>query len=121
VNPSFETPQQHQLMDLFRHRRPTRSPSSVRPPSPHKLAMPAQQGVRTNEERLPVRAARNPAGRREEYPVSLVQARTRDLAAKNRKFVSKHDDLEFLELARAHSQRVGFENSVREVVEAVAG
>src|SRR6266542_1579749 len=96
---------QHQLMDLFRHRRPTRSPSSVRPPSPYKLAMPAQQRVGTNEERLPVRAGQNPAGRREEHPVSLVQARTGDLAAKNRKFVSKHHDLELLELARAYSQR----------------
>jgi hypothetical protein len=40
-----------------------------------------------------------------EHPVSLVQARTGDLAAKNSKLVSKHYDLELLELARAQPQR----------------
>jgi hypothetical protein len=43
--------------------------------------------------------------RGKEHPVSLVQARTRDLAAKNRKLVSERHDLELLELARARPQR----------------
>jgi hypothetical protein len=92
-------------MGLFRHRRPTRSPSSVRPSSPYQLAMPAQQRLRTNEERLLALAAQESARRGKEHPVSLVQARMGDLAAKNRQLVSKHHDLELLELARAHSQR----------------
>jgi hypothetical protein len=33
----------------------------------------------------------------------LVQARAGDLAAKNRKLVSKHHDLEFLELTRTQT------------------
>jgi hypothetical protein len=43
--------------------------------------------------------------RGKEHPVSLVQPRTGDLAAKNRQLVSKHHDLELLELARAQPQR----------------
>jgi hypothetical protein len=47
---------QHQLPDLLADRGSTRAPSRIRPPSPHKLAMPTQQGVRTDEER-PARSA----------------------------------------------------------------
>jgi hypothetical protein len=67
--------------------------------------MPAEQGVRTNEKRLPARAAQNPAGRRKENAVACFQLWTGDLAAKNRQLVSKHHDLQLLELARAQPQR----------------
>src|SRR6266540_4092298 len=72
---------QHQLVSLFRYRRPTRSASSVGPPSPYKLAMPAQQRVRTDEERPLALGVQESAGRGKEHSVCLVQARTRDLAA----------------------------------------
>ena len=42
---------QHQLTNLLRDRRPARPPPRVRPPFPHKLAMPTKQRVRANEER----------------------------------------------------------------------
>lgn len=67
--------------------------------------MPAQQRVRTDEERLLALALQESAGRGKEHSVSLVQARTGDLAAKNRKLVSKHHDLELLEVARTQPQR----------------
>jgi len=89
--------------DFLRDRWSARSPPGVGPPPPHKLAMPAEQGVRANEERLPARSAEKPAGRRQKHPVGLAQARTGDLAAKNRKLVSKHHDLEFLELTRTQT------------------
>jgi hypothetical protein len=45
---------QHQRTDLLRDRGSTRSPSRIRPPSSHKLAMPTQQAVRrTKNDRLP--------------------------------------------------------------------
>jgi hypothetical protein len=44
---------QHQRNDIIRDRWSARPPSSVRPPFPHKLAMPAEQRVRANEERRP--------------------------------------------------------------------
>ena len=43
----------HEFTDLLRDRGSTRSPSRTRPPFPHKLAMPTQQGVRADEERPP--------------------------------------------------------------------
>ncbi len=62
--------------------------------------MPTQQRVRADEER-PALSAQQLAGRRKEDAVTLIQPRTRDLAAKNREFVAEHHDLELLELARA--------------------
>src|SRR4051794_29024724 len=41
----------HELTDLLGDRWATRSSSRIRPPSPHKLAMPTEQRVRTDEER----------------------------------------------------------------------
>ncbi len=95
----------HQLTDLLRDRGPTRWPSGVGPPFPYKLAMPAKQRVRANEERRPARPAKQPAGRSQEHPVSLLQPWTSDLAAKNPELVAQHHDLELLELTRAQTQR----------------
>jgi hypothetical protein len=67
--------------------------------------MPAEQCVRADEERRSARSAKQAAGRGKEDAVTLVQPRPRDLSAKNREFVSQHDNLEFLELARAQPQR----------------
>jgi hypothetical protein len=66
--------------------------------------MPTQQRVRAHEER-PALSAQQLAGRSKEDAVTLIQPRTRDLAAKNREFVAEHHDLELLELARAQTQR----------------
>ncbi len=95
---------QYQLTNLPGDREPTRAPTSVRPPSPHKLAMPTQQRVRTNEERS-ARPAQHLTGRSKSYAVTLAQPRTSGLAAKNRELVSEHHDLELFELARAQPQR----------------
>ena len=45
------------------------------------------------------------ARRSQEDTVTLVQPRPGELAAKNREFVSQHDNLELLELGRAQPQR----------------
>jgi hypothetical protein len=45
------------------------------------------------------------AGRSKEDAVTLIQPRPRDLAPKNREFVSQYDNLKLLELARAQPQR----------------
>lgn len=95
---------QHQLTDLFRDCGSTRSPPRIRPPSSHKLEMPAQQGVRANEER-PARSAQELAGRSKEDAVTLIQPRTSDLAAKHSQFVAEHHNLELLELPRPRTQR----------------
>jgi len=107
----------HQRTNLVGDRRPTRSPSGVRPSFPHKLAMPAKQRVRTNEERGPARPAQQPAGCSQEHPVSLVQPRTSDPAAENGEFVAWHNDLELLELARAQSQRRNRQHTSKQQVQ----
>jgi hypothetical protein len=47
----------------------------------------------------------NPAGGSEEDPVGVAKTRPADLAAKDRKLVSEHDDLELLELTRTETQQ----------------
>ena len=56
--------------------------------------MPMQQGVWTDEERWP--SSEEPARCGEEHTIGILQARTNDLAAKNRELVSEHDDLDSL-------------------------
>jgi hypothetical protein len=96
---------QNQLAGLRRHRRPTRPLSGIRPPSANKLAMPAKQRLRANEEGRTARTAQQPAGRRQKHSVTPIQPRPSHLAAKNRELVAQHHDLEFLELARAETER----------------
>src|SRR6266542_1289809 len=107
----------HQRTNLLGDRGPTRSPSSVRPPFPHKLAMPAKQRIRANEERWPARPAQQLAGCRQEHPISLVQPRTNDLAAKNGEFVAQHHDLELLVLPRAQPQRRNRQHASKQQVQ----
>ena len=96
---------QHQLTKLLRDRRPARPPPGVRPPFPHKLAMPTQQRVRANEERRPARPAQQPASRGQEHPIRLLQPRPCDLPAQNGQLVPEYDDLKLLELTRTQPQR----------------
>src|SRR6266542_1618795 len=49
----------HQHADLVRNPWPPGSPPGIGPPPPHKLAMPAQQGLRTDEKRLPAGPAQS--------------------------------------------------------------
>jgi len=66
--------------------------------------MPTQQCVRADEERLPAACSpQKPAGRSQEETVGVLQTRTGDLAAKNRKLMAKHNDLELLELTRTQT------------------
>jgi len=67
--------------------------------------MPTQQRFRANKERPPARFPQDPAGRSKEDTVGVLETRTSDLAAKNRKLVSEHDDLELLEFTRPQTQR----------------
>ncbi|MCA1681288.1 MAG: hypothetical protein LC777_21260, partial [Actinobacteria bacterium] len=67
--------------------------------------MPAQQGLRTNHERLPTGPTQKTAGRGKKDAISLLKTRTGDLATKNRQLVSKHHDLKLLELTRTRTQR----------------
>jgi hypothetical protein len=77
----------HQCTNLLGDRGPTRSPSAIRPPFPHKLAMPAKQRVRTNEERLPASHAQQLAGCSGRPDLSRLAADERP-AAKNGEFVA---------------------------------
>ena len=79
--------------------------------------MPAQQRVRTNEERRPAPSAQQPAGRSQEHPVPVVQLRTSDLAAKNGELVAQHYDLELLELPRAQPQRRYRQSTLKQQVQ----
>ncbi len=67
--------------------------------------MPAQQCVRADKERRSTRSAEQSVSRSQEDAVALVQPWPLALAAKDREFVSEHDNLELLELARAQPQR----------------
>jgi hypothetical protein len=88
----------------------------VGPPPPNKLAMPTQQRVRADEQRLPTRSPKKLAGRSKKDTVGLRQTRTSDLAAKNRKLVPKHNDLKLLELARTHTQRSHHERTPKQQI-----
>ncbi len=105
---------QNQLAQLVCHRRPTRPPPSIGPASSNKLAMPMQQGVWTHEERWP--SSEEPAGCSEKHTIGILQTRANDLAAKNRELVSKHDDLELLELTRTETQRRHRERTPKEQI-----
>jgi hypothetical protein len=91
-------------VDVLGDSGPAGTTSGVRPPSPNKPAMPAQYGVRANEQRLPGSATQKAARRSEEDTVGVLQPRTGDLTAKNRELVSQHHDLELLELTRTETQ-----------------
>ncbi len=73
-----------------------------------------QQGVWTDEERWP--SSEEPARCGEKDALGILQARTNDLAAKNRELVSEHDDLELLELMRAEAQRRHRERTPKEQI-----
>jgi hypothetical protein len=66
--------------------------------------MPTQQRVQADEERAAL-SAKQLTGRSKKDAATLIQPRTRDLAAKNREFVAEHHELELLEFARAQTQR----------------
>src|SRR5713101_8216349 len=74
----------HQHADLVRDPWPPGSPPGIGPPPPYKLAMPAQQGLRTDEKRLPAGPAQKPAGRGKTDPIGLLKPRTGDLATTKR-------------------------------------
>ena len=105
---------QNKLAQLVSHRRPTRPPPSIGPASPNKLAMPMHQGVWTHEERRP--SSEEPAGCSQKHPIGVLQTRANDLATKNRELVSKHDDLELLELTRTETQRRHRERTPKEQI-----
>lgn len=73
---------QHELTNLLRYRGSAWPPPRIRPSLPHKLAMPIEQRVRTDEERA-CPAAKQLACRSKEDAVRLMQPWTRDLAAKH--------------------------------------
>src|SRR5207244_11517159 len=57
------------------------------------------------KERLLADATQKSIGRSEEDTIGVLQTRAGDLSAKNRKLMSEHDDLEFLEITRTQTQR----------------
>jgi hypothetical protein len=63
---------QNELADALRDRGPAETALGVGPPSPNELAMPTQQGVRTDEERLPARSPKKPAGRSQKDTVGVL-------------------------------------------------
>src|SRR5262249_56192960 len=63
---------QYQLPDLARNRGSARPASGVRPPFPHKCAMPTKQRVRANEERRPTRPPYAPPRPPHQPPAALL-------------------------------------------------
>jgi len=74
-------------------------------------------GVRRDEERVPALARNAPARSGKERPISPPKRRPRDLAPKDREFVTKHDDLELLELPGAAGKRDKLKQSLQSDVE----
>jgi len=105
---------QNKLAHLVPHRGPTRAAPGVSPASPNKLAMPMQQGVWADKKRRP--SLEEPARCSQKHTIGILQTRTNDLAAKNPELVSKHNDLELLELARTETQRRYRERSPKEQI-----
>jgi hypothetical protein len=95
---------QHQVADLLGDRRSTGS-SGIRPPSAYELAIASPAvcpgGRKTTIGSLGRAVGWPPPGRHGH----ARPAAAGDLAAKNREFVSQHDNFELLELARARPQR----------------
>jgi hypothetical protein len=58
--------------------------------------MPSQQRLRPYKECVPAAPRQHPAQRREQQSVVRLETRLADLAAQNRKFVAKHENLQFL-------------------------
>jgi hypothetical protein len=79
--------------------------------------MPAQQRVRRDDERAPALARNAPARSGEERPIGPPKRRPRDLAPQDREFVTKHDDLELLELLGAAGKRDELQQSLQSDVE----
>src|SRR5712692_9268606 len=96
---------QHEFAAELRDRGPAGTAAGVGPPSPDEPAMPTQQRFRANKERPPAGFPQDPAGRSQEDTVGVPETRTSDLATKNRKLESEHDDLELLEFTRPQTQR----------------
>ena len=106
-----------ELTGLSADRRSPGLPCRIGPASRDKLAMPAQERVRRDEERAPALARNAPARRGEERPIGPPKYRPRDLTPKDRKFAAKHDDLELLELLGAARKRDKLKQSLQSDVE----
>ena len=76
----------------------------ARPALGDQAPMPSQQRRRRDDEGTPTRARQESAGGAEKQAVNGADRRTSRLSAKNRDFVSQHDDLEFLQLPRPNAQ-----------------
>ena len=61
----------------------------------HELAVPAEEGLRSDQEGIPRLSPEQPAGRRKECLVGCTVDRTLHLPAEDSDLVSEHDVLEF--------------------------
>jgi hypothetical protein len=96
---------QDKLSDLATYRGSTRASPWIRPAPGHHLAVPTQNGVRRDDERIPARSRKEPACGSQEGSISGAKCGSSHLAAKDRKLVAENHDLEFLELLRAAAQQ----------------
>ena len=108
---------QDELTGLSADRRSPGLPCRIGPASRDKLAMPADERVRRDEERVPALARNAPARSGEERPIGPPKCRPRDLTPKDREFVAKHDDRELLELLGAARKRDKLKQSLQSDVE----
>jgi len=88
---------QHELTSLGRDRRAARAAARECPPSPHELAVPAQQGLRRDEQTMAARRREQPAHRGEEGAVTRSQPWALDLAAQDIELMAQHDQLDVLD------------------------
>ena len=109
----------HDQSDHVRiERRSARSAPLVGPAAPDHPAMPAQQRLRPNSERLrPACTRENAAERSEQRPIARLVARTGRLSAQDAELVAQHEDLDLLALTRATEQDQQLEDPAKRQIQ----
>ena len=96
---------QDQLAHLLIERRPAGPPMRVRPTAREHPAVPAQQRLRSDEERLPSATRQHPAERRQHQPVGGGELRPPRLPPQDRQVMPQDEDLELLRAVAARAAR----------------
>jgi hypothetical protein len=113
----FAREAEDELAGLSADRRSPGLACRIGPASRDELAVPAQDRARGDEERAPAPARNAPARSGEERPIGPPECRPRALAPEDRELVTKHDDLELLELLGAAGKRDKLMQSLQSDVE----
>src|SRR5262245_66201471 len=111
----FSREPQHQVSNLTPQRRTT-GRTRARPSLGDQAPMPAPQRRWRDDERSPTGARQESAGGAEQQAVDRGDRRPPRFPTEDRELVPKHDDFEFLELARPNAQNHKFEKPAKQRV-----